>query len=181
MSRFANSTLIAALVAVLMVPAASSGNGTKQNGQNPLFNDFTPICAVPGYVNYGNCGGNPTTYAGVHGKINAMQPKPGRWNLGISFTGLEAGRYYRLWGNQQAENPSPGEISGFFVIGVGIADAMGRLSFSYQTTNPTYLGFDLNILTDADEFRGTTITTSYWSSQRIQVLNADGTLYIPTV
>lgn len=179
MSRFVQQTVIAALVAVLVVPAASSGNGTKQNGQNPLFNDFTPICAVPGYVNYGNCAGNPTTYSNVRGKINAMQPKPSRWNLGISFTGLEAGRYYKLWGNQQAEDPSRGDIGGFFEIGVGIADATGRLSFSYQTTNPAYLGFDLNVLEDATEFRGTTVTTSYWSSQRIQVLNADGTLYVP--
>jgi hypothetical protein len=171
--------VIAAVVSVLVVPAASSGTGTKQNGQSPLFNDFTPICAVPGYVNYGNCAGDPTTYANVRGKINAMQPKPGRWNLGISFVGLEPGRYYKLWGNQQAEDPSRGDISGFFPIAVAIADTTGRASFSYQTTNPSYLGFDLNVLEDANEFRGTTVTTSYWSSQRIQVLNADGTLYVP--
>jgi len=179
-SRFVQTSLIVALAAVLVVPAAWAGNGTKQNGQNPLFNDFTSICAVAGYVNYGNCGGDPTTYTGVHGKINAMQPKPGRWNLGISFTGLDAGRYYKLWGNQQAEEPGRGDIGGFFAIATGIADATGRLSFSYQTTTPSYLGFDLNILEDANEFRGTTVTTSYWSSQRIQVLNADGTLYIPS-
>jgi hypothetical protein len=176
MTRLVKTVLIGALLAALAAPAASPGGGpvTKQNGQNALFNDFTPICAVPGYADYGNCGGSTLTYANVSGRINAVQPKTGRWNLGFSFSGLEPGRSYRLWGTRHAAEPSPGAVYGFFEIGIGVADLEGRLAFSYQTTDPTYLGFDLNTL-----MGDVTITTSYWSNQRIQVLNPDGTLYVP--
>jgi hypothetical protein len=56
----------------------------------------------------------------------------------------------------------------------------GKAEFSVRTSEVTNLGFDLNVL-QADEFRGTTVVTSYWSSQTIQVLNEDGALYIPGV
>jgi hypothetical protein len=181
-TRIAKTLLIAAVLAALVAPAASPGDGpvTKQNGQTALFNDFTPICAVPGYANYGNCGGSTATYEGVRGRINAVQAKVGRWNLGLSFSGLEPGRYYKLWGNRRPDTPIPGVVEGWFAIGVGVADEGGRLSFGYQTTDPSFLGFDLNVLDHANDFGGITVTTSYWSTQRIEVLNPDGTLYVPS-
>jgi hypothetical protein len=174
---------IAALVAglsILVVPAAVAGPITKQNGSAPVFNNFTSICSVPGYVNYGNCGGDPTTYTNVTGRINAVQAKLGRWNLGISFKGLQPGALYKLWGNQDSATPAPGEISGFFPIATVAAGLDGTANFSYQTGTPESLGFDLNILADANENRGTTVVTSYWSQQAIKVMNPDGTLYVPT-
>jgi hypothetical protein len=48
-----------------------------------------------------------------------------------------------------------------------------------MTTDPSYLGFDLNILSDVSDFGGITVTTSYWSNQRIQMLDASGMLYVP--
>jgi hypothetical protein len=179
--RLARAILAAALLALLAVPAASPGSGpvTKQNGSSALFTGFTPICAVAGFASYGNCGGSTATYAGVRGRIDAVQPKPGRWNLGVSFSGLEPGRAYQLWGNQRPDEPVPGVVVGWFGIAVGVADEGGRLSFAYQTTDPSYLGFDLNVLSDPSEVGGITVTTSYWSNQRIQVLDASGTLYVP--
>jgi hypothetical protein len=177
------NTTIAALVAALSIvaaPVAGAGPITKQNGSTPVFKDFTSICAVAGYVNYGNCGGDPTKYTDVTGRINAVQAKLGVWNLGFSFTHLQPGAIYRLWGNQTGSSPSRGDISGFFPIGTAAAALDGTARFSYQTSTPTNLGFDLNILADAQEYRGTTIVTSYWSSQALQVLNPDGTLYVPS-
>ncbi|MGE5689112.1 MAG: hypothetical protein ACM33B_00995, partial [Pseudomonadota bacterium] len=142
-----------AVAAVVVAPVALPKGGpiTQQNGQTPVFSDFTSICAVPGYVNYGNCNGDPTTYTNVHGKVNAVQAKLGIWNLGISFTGLQPGATYRLWGNQG--NPDYGDISGFFVVGTTVAAEDGTAKFSYRTDNVTNLGFDLNVLVD-DEYRG---------------------------
>jgi hypothetical protein len=65
-------------------------------------------------------------------------------------------------------------VGGFFVIGDGTADLNGNLSFSYQTTNPNNLGFDLNRMP-----WNITHVTSYWSQQAIKVMNPDGTLYVP--
>ena len=165
-----------ALGALLLLGASSTAAApiTKQNGTTPVFNDFTSICAVPGYVNFGECGGDPTKFTNVKGKVNAIQAKLGRWNLGISFTGLEPGREYRLWGNQDGATPTPYVVSGFFVIGDGTADLNGNLSFSDQTSNPDNLGFDLNWWP-----WNVTIVTSYWSQQAIKVMNPDGTLYVP--
>jgi len=166
--------LFALLVSIAVVSSASAEPITKQNGNNPVFQDFTSICSVPGYVNYGLCNGDPTMFTNVKGKVNAIQPKPGRWNLGISFRGLQPGRQYTLWGNQDGAIPSPGVVGGFFVIASGTADLNGDLNFSYQTSNPQNLGFDLNTV-----LGNVTIVTSYWSQQAIKVLNADGTLYVP--
>jgi hypothetical protein len=170
---------LTAVVGAFVLLGASSGAGapiTKQNGSTPVFKDFTSICAVPGYASYGLCGDSSATFANVRGRINAIQAKLGRWNLGISFTGLQPGAEYRLWGNQDGATPSPGVIGGFFIIDTGLADANGNLSFSYQTSSPDNLGFDLNILPG---YSGITIVTSYWSQQAIRVLNPDGTLYVP--
>lgn len=174
--------LIAAALIAALASAAVAGAGpiSKQNGSTPLFKDFTSICAVPGYAFYGFCDGSTTKFADVTGRINAVQPKAGVWNLGVSFTHLQPGALYRLWGNRQGSTPLAGEISGFFVADTALAGLDGTVRFSYQTTNPTNLGFDLNFLASPDQFNGTTIATSYWSTQWIQVLNADGTLYVPT-
>jgi hypothetical protein len=172
--------LVAALLAALsaVVASAASGGGpvTKQNGTTPLFSNFTSICAVDGYVNYGNCAGDPTTYTNVTGRINAIQAKAGVWNLGFSFTNLEPGASYKLWGNRSGSTPVAGVIDGFFEIGTAIAALDGTARFSYQTADPSNLGFDLNVLPG---YNGITVVTSYWSSQKIQVLNDDGTLYVP--
>jgi hypothetical protein len=170
--------MIAALaVAAVIAPLAAGGPITKQNGTTPVFNKFTSICAVPGYVNYGNCGGDPTKYTNVTGRINAIQAKVGVWNLGFSFANAQPGATYRLWGNRSAAER--GSISSFFPIATAVAALDGTVKFSYQTTDPSNLGFDLNILADAFEERGTTVVTSFWSLQTLQVLNPDGTLYVP--
>ena len=54
---------------------------TKQNGRDPAFSSFTPICAMAAFLNYGDCNGDAAMFANVSGRINAVQPKPGRWNL----------------------------------------------------------------------------------------------------
>jgi len=166
---------LAALLAAGTSAALGGGPVTKQNGSTPAFNNFTSICAVAGYANYGNCGGDTTTYGHVTGRINAVQAKRGAWNLGLSFTNLEPGASYKLWGNRTGATPSPGVIDGFFEIATVVAAPDGTARFSYQTTDPSNLGFDLNILPG-----NITVVTSYWSNQTIQVLNPDGTLYIPS-
>lgn len=161
-----------ALAAMTASTAIAGGPVAKQNGRTPVFTDFTSICAVPGYVDYGDCNGSTGTWSKVKGKINAVQAKPGRYNLGLSFSGLDPGATYTLWGNRDPATPSPGVVHGFFVIGIVIPDDQGKASFSYQTDDPENLGFDLNRY-------GVTVVTSYWSEQAIQVLNVDGTLYVP--
>jgi len=179
MRHYSATIVLFALLTCLAVSSASAGPITKQNGSNPVFKDFTSICTVPGYVNFGWCGGDATKFTNITGKINAIQPKPGRWNLGISFKNLLPGWTYRLWGNQDGATPSPGAIGGFFVIGDAVADAYGNANFSYQTDNPMNLGFDLNVVDHPWSVQGVTLVTSYWSQQAIKVLNADGTLYVP--
>jgi hypothetical protein len=180
--RVASIATVVAAACLAVAPAALTKDGpiTKQNGSTPLFADFTSICSVPGYQSYGNCGGSTETYSGVRGRINAVQAKLGVWNLGVSFSGLEPGATYRLWGNRSASAPTPGVIDAFFIAGTVVASLDGKAEFSVRTSEVTNLGFDLNVL-QADEFRGTTVVTSYWSSQTIQVLNEDGALYIPGV
>ena len=175
MNRFLAFLLVLASTAILVVPAATSAPITKQNGDSPVVPSFTSICAIPFYVNYGFCGGDPLALAGISGRINAVQPKPGVWNLTLSFGGLVPGASYRLWGEQSPNTPVPGVVVNPFSITTGVAGLDGKLAFKYQTTNPQYLGFDLNQL--ADDFAGTTVVTTYWSRQRLQ-LNADGTLSV---
>jgi hypothetical protein len=175
-------TLSLALVSALALVASSAalaGGGpiTKQNGKNPLFTDFTSICAVAGYVNYGDCAGSTSTFGDVKGRINAIQAKPGRWNLGISFKNLHPGTVYRLWGNRDGLAIA-GELAGFFQIGTVTAGFDGSAEFDYQTTDPANLGFDLNYLRGDWDTNGITVVTSYWSQQSIKVMNPDGTLYI---
>src|SRR4051812_2357440 len=155
--------------ACVAVAPAGATPITKQNGGAPVFNDFTSICSVSGYVNFGWCGGDANRFTNIKGKVNAVQAKPGRWNLGISFKGLTAGATYRLWGNRDGATPSPGVIGGFFIIADGVADASGNLSYSYQTESPYDLGLDLNIIEYPGSYNGVTLVTSYWSQQAIKV------------
>jgi hypothetical protein len=176
-----NLAVLLGLLATLAFGVSTAGADpiTKQNGSTPVFKDFTSICTVAGYVNFGWCGGDPTKFTWIKGKVNAIQAKEGRWNLGISFSGLTPGMTYRLWGNQDGATPSPGVISGFFIIGDAVADSAGTARYSYQTTNPNNLGFDLNVIDHPWSYNGVTLVTSYWSQQAIKVLNPNGTLYVP--
>jgi hypothetical protein len=169
--------VILVMVGAFSAPAA--GPITKQNGGTPVFKDFTSICAVSGYVNYGYCGGDSTKYTGIKGRVNAVQAKVGVWNLGLSFANLDPGAGYKLWGHQDTAAPIPGVMSGFFPMGTTTAALDGTARFSYQTSNPSGLGFDLNILDSPWDAYGWTVVTSYWSEQAIQVLKSDGTLYVP--
>lgn len=161
MKRLVCAVLV--LTGAFTTAAGAGGPITKQNGGAPAFASFTSICAVPGYVDYGNCGGSTQTFANVAGRIDAVQVKLGRYNLDFAFSGLTPGVSYQLHGNN----------GGFFLIGATAADASGAVRFSLQTTAPVGLGFDLNtVLGDV------TIVTSYWSNQLL-AKRADGTLYVP--
>lgn len=151
------------VVALVLVGSSIAASPPKQNGSTPVIKAFTPICAVPGYADYGLCGGQTTTFSGVSGKMNAIQPKPGVYNLEFSFTGLTPGVEYRLWATKDAILP-------WTEVGRMVATETGSLSFKYQTNAPGGLGFDLNTI-DGD----ITIVTSWWSGQQL-VVNADGTL-----
>ena len=168
------SLLAMSLVALALAAAGSatagSGPVTKQNGGAPVFTSFTSICTLAPYADYGYCAGGRSTLPKVSGRINAVQPKPGVWSLDLSFAGLQPGASYTLWGNATAPPAVPGQLAGFFAIGTVLPAADGTAKFSYQTSAPENLGFDLN-------FDGITIVTSYWSNQRLHV-NADGTLSV---
>jgi hypothetical protein len=128
-----------------------------------VISKFTPICAVPGYASFGFCGGQATTFSGVSGRMNAIQAKPGRYNLEFSFSGLTPGTEYRLWSTRDAQS--------WLEVGRMVADAAGSVAYSMQTTSPGGLGFDLNTIAAGD----ITIVTSWWSGQKL-VVNADSSL-----
>jgi hypothetical protein len=163
MKRLVCAVLVLTGVLTTAAGAGAGGPITKQNGSVPVFASFTSICAVPGYVDYGNCEGSTGTFANVAGRIDAVQSKLGRYNLDFSFTGLTPGYRYQLHGNDGA----------FFLIGATAADDSGAVRFSFQTTAPVGLGFDLNTVGG-----DVTIVTSYWSGQLL-AKRADGTLYVP--
>jgi hypothetical protein len=157
---------------------SAAGPITKQNGSSPVFTNFTSICRISGFVFYGNCGGNAATFDSVTGRIDAVQPKLGNWNLSVSFTHLRPGALYRLWGNRAGIPPVSGNNSGFFSIDTRAASLDGTVSFDYQTTSPNNLGFDLNVLSNPDDVNGITLVTSYWSVQWLQ-MKTGGLLYVP--
>jgi hypothetical protein len=164
---------------LLLVAACSSATAiaaptTKQNGGNAVFSDFTSICAITGFASYGYCSGDTAKFTNVSGRIDAVQPKIGRWNLGLTFKNLSPGVSYTLWGNRSGGTPTPGVVHDFFAIGTTVASVNGTLAFTYQTTDPSDLGFDLNT-TDPN----ITLVTSYWSSQWLEILDAAGNLYVP--
>ena len=156
--------VLGALVAAAAIGVAPglAGSPPKQNGSSGL-EPFASICAVDGFASYGDCGGDVTKYTNVSGKINVVQAKPGRYNLGFAFTNLTPGVEYRLWGTYG--HPT------YFSIGVVIADAAGAAKFSYQTDAPVGLGFDLN-----NTMGDVTVVSSYWPGHLL-AKNADGSLY----
>jgi len=156
------------LVGALAFAGASQAGGpvTKQNGSTPPITAFTPICAVPGYANYGLCGGNSAAFGNVAGKMNAVQPKAGRYNLEFTFTNLTPGVEYRLWATRDAV-PFGGSWS---EVGRTFADGAGSVSYKLTTGDPSGLGFDLNTV-EGD----ITIVTSWWSGQQL-LRDADGSL-----
>jgi len=159
-------TAVAIVATLALVGSAQAGGPvTKQNGSSPVLN-FTPICAVTGYADYGLCGGVTSTFSGVGGKLNAIQPKLGTYNFEFVFTGLTPATEYKLLATRDAV-----PFGGTWVeVGRAVADATGAVSFSMVTTSPVGLGFDLNRVAG-----DITITTSWWSGQKL-VKNADTTL-----
>ena len=157
--------LFVVVAACVFVATAAGKPLTKQNGKSPAFTGFTSICTLPPYLFYGFCGGSSGNFTNVSSRMNAVQAKPGRYNLEFSFSGLTPGGVYRLWGNNGS----------FFVVGTDVADRSGSVDFDYQTTSPAGLGFDLNSIRGDWDVNGVTIVTSYWSNQLLTV-NSDGTL-----
>ena len=142
--------------------AASAAPVSKQNGSLGLT-PFSTVCGpMPGY---GLCNGDPTTFSTVTGKIDAVQAKAGRYNMGFSFTGLQPGATYRLWEN----------LNGSFTpLGDLVADSTGKGQFSWQyfAQPGDKLGFDLNV--DPTNGYGTTVVTSYWTGAVLSPSGPDG-------
>ena len=156
-------TLLSVLVATaILVPASQAAPITKQNGKSPAIEAFTSICAVSGYASYGFCAGDTTKFTNVRGKMNAVQAKPGRYNLEFEFTNLTPGLEYRLWSTRDG--------SSFTEVGRVVASATGGVAYKLQTDAPGGLGFDLNTVQG-----DVTIVTSWWSGQKL-VVNPDSTL-----
>ena len=180
MNRFLASLLVLVSTAILAAPVATGAPITKQNGGGAVLTSVTSICTIPFYVNYGLCAGNPQAFTNVSLQLNAVQPKPGVWNLELTFGGLTPAATYRLYGNQSPGVAVPGATSGFFPIASAIAEADGKLKLKYQTTNPANLSFDLNYFAGPPGFAGGpdyTVVTTYWSNQKLQV-KSDGTLFV---
>jgi hypothetical protein len=172
MKRF----IVVALLAGAVVAGAQAAPLTKQNGRSPASTSFTSICAVSGFVSYGLCNGDTTRFTNITGRINAVQPKAGVYNLDVTFTNLVPGLSYRLYGNRSGLTPTPGVVIGFFPIGKTTAGLDGTVEFSYQTTSPANLGFDLNVASGPADPGDVTVVTSWWSKQWLEQ-NADTTLY----
>jgi hypothetical protein len=162
MKRVLSATVLAALV--LAAVAQAGGPVTKQNGSAPVIPAFSSICAVAGFAGYGFCGGDATKFTDVGGKLNAVQSKAGRYNLDFSFTNLTPSVEYRLWGTRDG--------FGWFIVGTALANESGSVKYSFQTTEPTGLGFDLNTVNEGN----ITVMTSWWSGQKLAV-NDNGTLF----
>jgi len=166
-------------IAVLAGVAAAGANAaplTKQNGRSPASTSFMSICAAAGFADFGYCNGDTTRFTNITGRINAVQAKAGVYNLDLTFTNLVPGASYRLYGNRSGLTPTPGVVIGFFPVGKTVAGLDGTASFSYQTTDPTNLGFDLNVASAPTDPGDVTVATSWWSKQWLE-RNADSTLY----
>ena len=95
--------LLLAVISALSIAGAAQAKGgpvTKQNGSAPVLS-FTSICSVPGLRGLRPCGGDVKKFADVGGKLNAVQPKPGRYNLDFAFSKLTPGVEYRLWSTRE--------------------------------------------------------------------------------
>ena len=160
--------LLSVLVATAIVVPASHAGGpvTKQNGKSPAIEAFTSICAVSGYANYGLCGGDTAKFTDVKGKLNAIQAKPGRYNLEFEFGNLTPGVEYRLWSTRDGRS--------FSEVGRMVASESGAGAYKVQTDAPAGLGFDLNTIQG-----DITIVTTWWSGQKL-VVNPDSTLSVST-
>jgi hypothetical protein len=169
MKRLVGILVVFAVLAAGASATHAAGPITKQNGSAPAFTSFTSICRLSGYLLYGNCGGALGTLDAVTGRIDAVQPKSGAWNLTLSFAHLQPGALYRLWGNRSGVAPAQSSNSDFFSIDTRVASLTGTVSFDYQTTSPGNLGFDLNVLSNPNDVNGITLVTSYWSTQWLQV------------
>ena len=113
----------------------------SRTGQSPVISNFTPICAVPGFASYGFCGGPTTTFSGVGGKLNAVQPKLGTLQLRVPLLRPDPG------GRVQALVDRGDAFGGTWVeVGRAVANAAGAVTFSMVTTSPAGLGFDLNTI-----------------------------------
>jgi hypothetical protein len=178
MKRLTVIWLVIAALALSASATAGSGPITKQNGSSPAFTTFTSICRITGFLLYGDCHGNVATFDSVTGRIDAIQPKLGVWNLTLSFSHLQPGGIYRLFGNRSGITPVPGNADGFFSIDIRTASLDGTVSFDYQTTSPANLAFDLNSLSNGNTGSGNTLVTSYWSKQWLQVATG-GLLFVP--
>jgi hypothetical protein len=159
-------TTILILALAVASPSQAGGPITKQNGSHPAFAAFTSICAVSGYAGYGLCGGDPTTFTNVSGKMNAIQFKPGMYNLDFTFASLTPGVEYRLLATRDAV-PFGGS---WFEVGRVFADVSGLAQYKLSTDAPAGLGFDLNLVQG-----DITVVTSWWSGEYL-VVNPDGTL-----
>jgi hypothetical protein len=106
--------LLVATAACVVAAAALGAPVTKQNGKSPAFSGFTSICTLAPYLIYGDCNGDATAFTNVNSRMNAIQAKPGRYNLEFTFSNLTPGTVYRLWGNDGA----------FFTILLGLALAL---------------------------------------------------------
>jgi hypothetical protein len=158
---FGISVVVAALV---FSAVAFAGPVTKQNGKSGLA-PFASICTLPQYLFYGFCDGDAAAFTNVSGKLDVVQSKPGRYDLNFTFTNLTPGGVYRLWGNNGS----------FFVVATAVADLSGSAKYTYQTTSPAGLGFDLNSIRGDWDVNGVTIVTTYWTNHLLGV-NSDGTL-----
>ena len=154
---------VLAATAVLVPASQAAGPITKQNGKSPAIEAFTSICAVSGYANYGFCAGDTKKFTNVKGKMNAIQAKPGRYNLEFEFSNLTPGVEYRLWSTSDGRS--------FTEVGRMVASATGGVEYKLQTDTPAGLGFDLNTVAQGD----ITVVTSWWSGQKL-VVNTDSTL-----
>jgi hypothetical protein len=160
--------LLFAVVTALSIAGLAQAKGgpiTKQNGSSPVLM-FTSICAVPGDFADWLCGGDVTKYTEIDGKLTAVQPKSGQYNLKFTFDNLTPGAPYKLLATRDAVR-----FGGTWVeVGTGVADEGGSLQFKLETDSPGGLGFDLNRAGD-----GVTVLTTWWSGQEL-VVNDDGTL-----
>lgn len=152
----------AALVTAALAGTASAAPVSKQNGQSAL-QPFSSVCSP--LPTYAYCATDPTLYSTAAGKIDAVQAKAGRYNMGFTFTGLQAGSTYRVWENLNGA---------FTMLGDVVADDYGRATFAWQyfAQAGDALGFDLNI--DPTDGYGTTVVTSYWSGATLTSCGDEG-------
>jgi hypothetical protein len=122
--------LVAVLAALGTAATAVAAPTTKQNGGAPAFATFTSVCTpLPTYEGCDGNHGDPSTFAKVTGKVNAIQAKSGIYNLGISFSGLVAGESYKLYGYHTTGDPNS-----YFVNDLRVGDDNGGYGWTVVTS-----------------------------------------------